>query len=219
MVNLSTITQMESYPSLERGNPTTKSIVILSHFHSRIGRGWSFPDGFWCSAFTCWQINQEHYKENQQIQSIKQGIRWNYLWIQGVRASSYKINAWNHRKQANSGESKLLSPPALLLLCCYARMERKKKQMMASKETWRWWGWWFGSHRRRRCRNEKKRKKNGEGLCRKETAEKKKGNWGKLHFDPSSFHLLFDKIIFNNATFIHIHTNIQYISTPNTHIC
>ena len=56
LVNPFIITQMESYPSFEWGNPTINSIVILSHFYSGIGRGWSFLEGCWCSAFTCWQV-------------------------------------------------------------------------------------------------------------------------------------------------------------------
>ena len=66
--------------------------------------------------------------------------------------------------------------------------------------------------------NVRKGKENGEGRRRERLQWEEENEEGNLHFDPSSFRLLFDKIIFNNATFIHIHTNIKYISTPNTHI-
>ena len=56
LVNLSIITQIESnFPNVF-GRPTTKSIVILSHFHSGMGILWSVLLGLWCSYFTCWQF-------------------------------------------------------------------------------------------------------------------------------------------------------------------
>jgi hypothetical protein len=39
LVNRSTMTHIESYPAWVWGNPTIKSIVISSHFHSRIFSG------------------------------------------------------------------------------------------------------------------------------------------------------------------------------------
>ena len=54
--SLSTITHMASCCLRVLGSPITKSIVILSHLHTRIGRGCIFPAGFWCSAFTCGQV-------------------------------------------------------------------------------------------------------------------------------------------------------------------
>ena len=44
--NLSTITHITSFPVDPFGNPITKSIVMCSHFHSGISRGWSFLVGF-----------------------------------------------------------------------------------------------------------------------------------------------------------------------------
>jgi hypothetical protein len=45
LVNRSTITHKESYPALERGNPTIKSILISSHFHYGIFNGCNNPAG------------------------------------------------------------------------------------------------------------------------------------------------------------------------------
>src|SRR5207253_7692221 len=51
LVRRSTITHMESYPDWVRGNPTIKSMLISSHFHSgvmwyyhELGEGWSSED-------------------------------------------------------------------------------------------------------------------------------------------------------------------------------
>ena len=52
LVNLSTITNIESNPLAVLGNLVTKSIVILSHFHSGMSKIWSVPAGFWCSVLT-----------------------------------------------------------------------------------------------------------------------------------------------------------------------
>jgi len=38
----------------------TKSIEILSYFHSRILNSCMNPDGFWCSTFDLWQTKQEY---------------------------------------------------------------------------------------------------------------------------------------------------------------
>jgi hypothetical protein len=56
-VKRSTITHIESYSAWVRGNPTIKSILISSHFHSGIFKGCSSPVGLWCSAFTLWQVS------------------------------------------------------------------------------------------------------------------------------------------------------------------
>src|SRR3954471_22117583 len=50
--DVTTTTQIESYPDLVLGSPVMKSIPTLSHFHSGTGNGCSNPAGFWCSAFT-----------------------------------------------------------------------------------------------------------------------------------------------------------------------
>ena len=44
-VSLSMITHTALIPLIVRGNPVTKSIVILSHFHTGIRRGCNMPDG------------------------------------------------------------------------------------------------------------------------------------------------------------------------------
>jgi hypothetical protein len=33
-----------------------KSIIITSHFHSRIGKGCNRPIGCWCSSLTSWYL-------------------------------------------------------------------------------------------------------------------------------------------------------------------
>ena len=54
LVSLSTTTQIPVLPFLYLGNPSTKSIETLSHFHCGTSNGCSNPPGFFCSAFTCW---------------------------------------------------------------------------------------------------------------------------------------------------------------------
>ena len=41
-------TKIALFPLLVLGNPVMKSILILSHFHSGIARGWRVPAGRWC---------------------------------------------------------------------------------------------------------------------------------------------------------------------------
>ena len=53
----STITQIESYPFVVGGNPTMKSILISSHFHEGISKGWSIPAGLRWLALTLRQIS------------------------------------------------------------------------------------------------------------------------------------------------------------------
>jgi hypothetical protein len=45
-VSLSTITQMESFFLAVRGKPMIKSILMSSHFHVGIDKGWSTPADF-----------------------------------------------------------------------------------------------------------------------------------------------------------------------------
>jgi hypothetical protein len=49
-----TTTMMASFYLVEVGNLVMKSMEMVSHFHSRIGRGCNNPIGCRCSAFTCW---------------------------------------------------------------------------------------------------------------------------------------------------------------------
>jgi hypothetical protein len=52
-----TMTHIESYLAWVQSNPTMKSILISSHFHSGIFRGCSKPASLWCSTFTHWQVS------------------------------------------------------------------------------------------------------------------------------------------------------------------
>ena len=56
LVNLSTITQIESFPSFDLGNPIMKSMEISAHFHSGMGKSCRVPACLWCSALICWQV-------------------------------------------------------------------------------------------------------------------------------------------------------------------
>ena len=56
LVSLSTMIHIASYPEGVLGKPITKSMDVLSHFHSRISKGYNVPTGFWCSIFTFWKI-------------------------------------------------------------------------------------------------------------------------------------------------------------------
>ena len=61
LVSRSTITQMASWPICVWGKPTMKSMVMCSHFHFEIGKGWRVSRGFWCHAPTrrpnTWQLS------------------------------------------------------------------------------------------------------------------------------------------------------------------
>lgn len=57
LVSLSTTTQMESYPFWVWGNPTMKSMLISSHFHSGMFKGWRVPAGLRWLALTLRQIS------------------------------------------------------------------------------------------------------------------------------------------------------------------
>lgn len=51
-VSLSTTNIIESCCFLLLGSPMIKYREIISHFHSRMGRGYSNPTGCWCSTNT-----------------------------------------------------------------------------------------------------------------------------------------------------------------------
>ena len=56
-VNRSTITHIELRPFGVLGNPTMKSMLISSHFHTGMCNGWSSPVGHWCSALTLLHVS------------------------------------------------------------------------------------------------------------------------------------------------------------------
>jgi len=58
LVNWSTTTQIASWPLKVHGKWVTKSIAMLSHFHTGISKGCSVPPGLWCSSITFWQVKQ-----------------------------------------------------------------------------------------------------------------------------------------------------------------
>jgi len=53
-LNLSTTSMMASFCLVDVGNPVMKSTEMVSHFHSRIGRGCNNPVGCQCSNLTYW---------------------------------------------------------------------------------------------------------------------------------------------------------------------
>jgi hypothetical protein len=55
LVNLSTTTKIQSF-SCALGNPMMKSIEMLSHLCSGMGRGCNNPVGCVCSSFFTWQV-------------------------------------------------------------------------------------------------------------------------------------------------------------------
>jgi hypothetical protein len=57
LVSLSMITQMESFFLAVRGKPTMKSILMSSHFHEGIDKGWSTPADFKWLSFILWQVS------------------------------------------------------------------------------------------------------------------------------------------------------------------
>ena len=56
LVSQSTITHTALCFWNIHGNSITKSIIILSYFHSSIFNDCDFSAGAWCSAFTCWHV-------------------------------------------------------------------------------------------------------------------------------------------------------------------
>jgi hypothetical protein len=59
LVSQSTTNRIASLPRGVWGKPTVKSVVICSHFHSGISRGFNKPIGLLCSTFTYWQIAKD----------------------------------------------------------------------------------------------------------------------------------------------------------------
>ena len=55
-VILSINTHIELYCFWFKDRPTTKSMLMSSHFKQGMWISWSKLPGFWCSAFTCWQF-------------------------------------------------------------------------------------------------------------------------------------------------------------------
>jgi hypothetical protein len=55
-VSLSTITQMDYFFLAVRDKPKMKSILMSSHFHVGIDKGWSTPADFKWLAFILWQV-------------------------------------------------------------------------------------------------------------------------------------------------------------------
>ena len=53
-LNLSITTMMVSFCLVDVGNLVMKSMEMVSHFHSGIGRGCNNHVGCRCSALTCW---------------------------------------------------------------------------------------------------------------------------------------------------------------------
>ena len=51
LVNRSTITQIVLCPLKVCGKWVTKSMEMLSHFHTSISKGCRFPPDLWCSTF------------------------------------------------------------------------------------------------------------------------------------------------------------------------
>jgi hypothetical protein len=57
LVSLSMITQIESFFLAIRGKPTMKAILMTSHYHMGIDKGWSTPADFKWLAFIRWQVS------------------------------------------------------------------------------------------------------------------------------------------------------------------
>jgi len=60
-VSLSTITQTESWPLVDRRRCVTKSIEILSHFHWGTSSGCRVPPGLWCSILAFWHMMSSNF--------------------------------------------------------------------------------------------------------------------------------------------------------------
>jgi hypothetical protein len=57
LVSLSTITQIEFFFLAVRSKPTMKSIIMSSHFHIGINKGWNIPADFKWLAFILWKVS------------------------------------------------------------------------------------------------------------------------------------------------------------------
>ena len=66
-VNFSIVTHIASWFFWDWGYPTTKSIVMCSHFHFGTGNGCKSPLGLWCSALTYWQIRNLDTKSTTSL--------------------------------------------------------------------------------------------------------------------------------------------------------
>ena len=110
LVNLSTITYMELYPANVLGSHITKSIEILSCFHSRISKVCSAPNGFWCSIFTFWKtkhlftnfatseliLGHQKILRDLNTSCLFQGAPWSYS-----SKLSPKFYLWDHLPQVH----------------------------------------------------------------------------------------------------------------------
>jgi len=56
-VKRSTMTYIAPFPFLHLGNPNTKSMMIIPHFHSGICNGCNDFAGIWCSTLSCWHTS------------------------------------------------------------------------------------------------------------------------------------------------------------------
>ena len=89
LVNLSTTTHIESYCFCVRGKPTTKSVLMSSHFHVITWIFCSKPPYLWCSAFTCWPFGHlatnsamSFFKPSHQNTSLR--LHLCRTWMNGV---------------------------------------------------------------------------------------------------------------------------------------
>ena len=69
LVNLSTITHIDSFWFRVRGNPTKNSILLSSHFDVRISMIWVNPSNLRFSALTYWKFG--HLATNLVCPSLK----------------------------------------------------------------------------------------------------------------------------------------------------
>ena len=67
LVNLSTITHIESFPLVDLGRWVTKSMTMLSHFHWGMSSGCNVPPGLWCSIFAFWHTKHDATKSATSV--------------------------------------------------------------------------------------------------------------------------------------------------------
>ena len=101
LVNLSSTTIIESFCLLVLGKPMMKSMVITSHFHSRIGKGCKSTIGCWCWTLIYWHsmylakcYGASNFMLGQWYSFLNDVITFWYLgWPKnGILWNSFKTN-------------------------------------------------------------------------------------------------------------------------------
>lgn len=92
LVHWYTMTHKTLYPPLTFGNPTTKSIKNLSHFHLGMVKDYNNLYGYWFSTLTYWQILHLDTKSATTFLLIKSPQIMVHFYIPKIGSVKYTIH-------------------------------------------------------------------------------------------------------------------------------